>query len=64
MVPSLKPKEFNMFASLFFASFIALADAPAPADLDILVEEPVGVCTPSGCPLGGHVEKPSEESGS
>ena len=63
MVPSPKPKEFNMFASLFFASFIALADAPAPADLDILVEEPVGVCTPSGCPLGGRieVEKPSEE---
>ena len=52
-----------MFASLFFVSFIALADAPAPADLDILVEEPVGVCTPSGCPLGGRieVEKPSEE---
>lgn len=50
-----------MFASLFFTSFIALADAPA--DLDILSEEPVGVCTPSGCPLGGHieVEKPSEE---
>lgn len=52
-----------MFASLFLASFIACADAPVPADLDILVEEPAGVCTSSGCPLGGHVEveKPSEE---
>lgn len=61
MVPKAKSRRHAMFASLFFTSFIALADAPA--DLDILSEEPVGVCTPSGCPLGGHieVEKPSEE---
>ena len=54
-----------MFASLFLASFIALADAPAPADLDILIEEPAGgVCTSSSCPIGGHieVEKPSTEN--
>lgn len=52
-----------MFAALFLTAFVAVSDAPAPADLDILSEEPVSVCTPSGCPLGGHieVEKPSEE---
>lgn len=48
-----------MFAALILTVFIASAEAEP---LDILAEEPVGICTPSGCPIGGHptTEKPSD----
>lgn len=49
-----------MISALVLSSFLFVADT-AP-ELDILVEEPTNVCTSSGCPLGGHIEKkPSEE---
>lgn len=48
-----------MISALVLSSFLFLAKDTA-SELEIL-EEPVNVCTSSGCPLGGHVEKPSEE---
>ena len=51
-----------MISALVLSTFLFTATEAEP--LDILEEPASTICTPSGCPIGGHIEKKPSEEGS